>query len=171
MINIVKSLDWRRVTVYMEQLIFFAIVWLVVFVIVPLDRIKELRYVAVVSIVWMIFVDNISAYLGYYSYHHILIAIGKASLFQLLALSGIGIIMINWLEENSLSKLLLVIIVAMSFAVLQYIYIKRGAFSYGSFDVMLGFIHSIAALSIFVWVSLAVVGEERVYNKNKRRER
>jgi hypothetical protein len=33
--------------------------------------------------------------------------------------------------------------------------------------VMLSFIHSIAALSIFVWVSLAVVGEERVYYRNK----
>jgi len=79
--------------------------------------------------------------------------------------------MINWLEESSLTKLLAVLIVALSFVALQYIYIQRGAFSYGSFDMLMSFIHSIAALSIFVWVSLAVVGEERVYNKNKIRER
>jgi len=155
----------------MEHLILFIVVWLLVFIIVPLDRIKELRYVAVVSIVWMIFVDNLSAYLGYYSYQHTLIPIGRASLFQLLALAGIGILMINWLEESSLTKLLAVLIVALSFVALQYIYIQRGAFSYGSFDMLMSFIHSIAALSIFVWVSLAVVGEERVYNKNKIRER
>jgi len=155
----------------MEHLILFIVVWLLVFIIVPLDRIKELRYVAVVSIVWMIFVDNLSAYLGYYSYQHTLIPIGRASLFQLLALAGIGILMINWLEESSLTKLLAVLIVAISFVALQYIYIQRGAFSYGSFDMLMSFIHSIAALSIFVWVSLAVVGEERVYNKNKIRER
>ena len=155
----------------MEHLILFIGVWLLVFIIVPLDRIKELRYVAVVSIVWMIFVDNLSAYLGYYSYQHTLIPIGRASLFQLLALAGIGILMINWLEESSLTKLLAVLIVALSFVALQYIYIQRGAFSYGSFDMLMSFIHSIAALSIFVWVSLAVVGEERVYNKNKIRER
>ena len=146
----------------MEHLILFIVVWLLVFSIVPLDRIKELRYVAVVSIVWMIFVDNLSAYLGYYSYQHTLIPIGRASLFQLLALAGIGILMINWLEESSLTKLLAVLIVAISFVALQYIYIQRGAFSYGSFDMLMSFIHSIAALSIFVWVSLAVVGEERV---------
>jgi uncharacterized membrane protein YfcA len=151
----------------MEHLILFIIVWLLVLILVPLDRIKELRYVAAVSIVWMVFIDNISAYLGYYSYQHILIPIGRASFFQLLALAGIGILMINWLDESSLSKLVSVLIVAMSFIALQYIYIHRGAFSYGTFDIMLSFIHSTAALSIFVWMSLAIVGEEKVYYRNK----
>ena len=151
----------------MDHLIFFIVVWVVVFLLVPLARVKALRLVPLVSILWMVFVDNISAYLGYYSYQHILIPIGRASLFHLLALAGIGILMINWLEENSLSKLTAVLTVAMSFLVLQYIYILRGSFSYGSFDVMLSFIHSTAALSIFVWISLAVVGEERVYIRDK----
>lgn len=152
----------------MEHLILFIIAWLLVLVLVPLDRIKELRYVAVVSIVWMLFIDNISAYLGYYSYQHILIPVGRASLFQLLALAGIGILMINWLDESSLSKLMSVLIAAMSLVALQYIYIQRAAFSYGTFDVMLSFIHSTAALSIFVWISLAIVGEETVYYRNKK---
>lgn len=155
----------------MEHFILFATVWLLVFILVPLDRIKSLRYVAVVSIIWMIFIDNISSYLGYYSYQHILIPVGKASLFQLLAYAGIGILMINWLKESSFTKLITVLIVALSLIILQYIYIQRGAFSYGSFDVSLSFIHSIAALSIFVWLSLAVVGEEKVYFGNKLRGR
>lgn len=155
----------------MEHIAFFIIVWLLVLIAVPLDRIKELRYVPVVSIIWMIFVDNLSSYLGYYSYLHIFIPIGRASLFQLLALAGVGILMINWLDENPLSKLTAVLTVAISFIVLQYIYILRGAFTYGSFDVMLSFIHSTAALSIFVWVSLAVVGEEKVYSRSRLRER
>jgi hypothetical protein len=159
---------WRE---SMEHLILFIIAWLLVFVIIPLNRIKELRYVAVVSVIWMIFIDNLSSYLGYYSFQHTLIPIGRASLFQLLAYAGIGILMINWLKESSFTKILSVLIVATSFTVLQYIYIQRGAFSYGSFDMILSFIHSIAALSIFVWMSLAVVGEERVYFGNKIRER
>jgi hypothetical protein len=96
-----------------------------VFITVPLNRIKELRYVTAVSKVWMIFVDNLSVYLGYYNYHHILIPVGQASLFQLLALAGIGILMINWLDESSMSKLMAVLIVAISFIALQYIYKNR----------------------------------------------
>ncbi|MBK1809898.1 hypothetical protein JHL18_04490 [Clostridium sp. YIM B02505] len=152
----------------MEQLTLFIITWLLLFIIVPLERIKELRYVAVVSIVWMIFVDNISAYLGYYSYEHILIPIGRASLFQLLALAGLGILMINWVEESSLSKLMPVLIVSLLFLIVQQIYIQTGAFTYGTFDMMLSFIHSTAALSIFMWISLAVVGEETVYYSDKK---
>lgn len=155
----------------MEHFIFFLIVWIVVFIVLPLDRIKELRYAAVVSILWMIFVDNISSYLGYYSYEQILIPIGRASLFQLLALAGLGLLMINWLDENSLSKLMAVLITAIAFLALQYIYIQLGAFSYGSFDVMLSFIHSVAALSIFTWTSLVIVGEEKVYNSDLKKSR
>lgn len=155
----------------MEHFIFFVIVWIIVFISLPLDRIKELRYSAVVSILWMIFVDNISSYLGYYSYQHILIPIGRASLFQLLALAGIGFLMLNWTDENSLSKLMAVLIVAIAFLALQYIYIRLGAFSYGSFDAMLSFIHSVAALSVFVWTSLVVIGEEKVYGGNRKKRR
>lgn len=154
----------------MEQLIVCMIVWLMVFLLIPLDRVKELRSVIFVSIIWMIFVDNISAYLGYYRYLHVLIPIGKASLFQLLAYPGIGLLMINWLNEDSSTKLFSVLFVASSFTLLQYIYIRLGAFSYGSFDMILSFIHSIAALSIFVWLSLLVASEKKVYSGNKTRE-
>jgi hypothetical protein len=150
----------------MEHFIFFVIAWVAVFIVLPLDRIKELRYVALVSIFWMVFVDNISAYLGYYSYEHILFPIGRASLFQLLGLSAIGFLMINWLDESSLSKLIAVLVVAIALLALQYTYSQLGAFSYGSFDLMLSFIHSVAALSIFTWASLAIVGEEKIYHSN-----
>jgi hypothetical protein len=154
----------------MDHLILCIFVWLIVFIVIPIERVKELRYAAVVSIIWMIFVDNISSYLGFYHYERILIPVGRASLFQLIAYSGIGIFMINWLKESSFSKLISVVIVAFSFLILQYIYILRGAFTYGTFNVTLSLIHSIAALSIFVWLSLSIIGEETVYNGNKIRK-
>jgi hypothetical protein len=76
--------------------------------------------------------------------------------------------MINWLEESSLSKLIVVLIGAMSFISVQYVYISKGAFTYGTFDMMLSFIHSTSALSIFVWMCLAIVGEDKVYYRNKK---
>lgn len=155
----------------MEHLLLSMIIWLTVFILIPFSRIKELSIVFLVSIIWMIFVDNISIGLGYYNYHNILIPIGKTPLFHLLALSGIGMLMINWLKENSFTKLLAVLIVTIVFLLLQSIYIKTGAFSYGSFDILLSSIHSIAALSIFVWLSLASVGEQKVYSGHKSRVR
>ncbi|MDQ2085566.1 hypothetical protein RBH29_03850 [Herbivorax sp. ANBcel31] len=155
----------------MEHIIFCVIVWSIVFILIPFFRIKELAVVILVSIVWMIFVDNISTSLGYYSYHNLIIPVGTTSLFHLLALSGVGILMINWLKENSFTKLLAVFTVGLAFSILQGIYIGTGAFSYEKFDVVLSFIHSIAALSIFVWLSLSIVGEEKIYSGHKSRIR
>ncbi|MTV50419.1 hypothetical protein GJ688_15750 [Heliobacillus mobilis] len=120
--------------------------------------------------VWMIFLDNLSSYLGFYSFEHVLIPIGRASLFQLLAYSGIGILMINWLTKSSISKLISVTSVAAVFSILQYAYIQRGAFKYGSFDMIFSVIYSIAALSLFIWLSLAIVGEDKVYSGKKTRD-
>ena len=153
----------------MEQLIFCIVIWLIVFLIIPFDRAKELRMAAVIAFIWMVFVDNASTALGYYSYLHSLISIGSAPLFQNLAEAGLGVLMINWLKENSFTKLFTVLIVGLGFIVIQNIYIKIGVFTYGSFDNTLNFIHHIAALSIFTWLSLAVVGEKNVYTGNKSR--
>ncbi len=151
----------------MEYLIVCIIAWTLVFITIPLDRIKELYLVVIISIIWMIFIDNASVYLGYYSFEHILISVGKASLFQLFAYAGVGVLMINWLTEYSITKLFSVINVAMAFTLLQYIYIQTGALKYGSFDMILSFIHNTAALSMFVWLSLYIVGEDKVYLGNK----
>lgn len=155
----------------MEQAVLCIIIWIIVFLTIPFDRVKELSIVAVIAFIWMVFVDNASTSLAYYSYQNSLISIGRASLFQNLFEAGLGIIIINWLKENSLTKLFAVIIAGMGFIVLQNIYIQRGIFTYGSFDNTLNLIHHIAALSIFIWLSLAIVGEQKVYSGNKSRIR
>jgi hypothetical protein len=155
----------------MEQLILCIITWLIVFLIIPFDRVKKLSIVAVIAFIWMVFVDNASTSLGYYRYEHSLISIGRAPFFQNLVEAGLGIIMINWLKENSLTKLFAVLIVGTGFIVIHNFYIQRGVFAYGSFDNTLNFIHHIAALSIFTWLSLAIVGEQKVYAGNKSRVR
>ncbi|WP_170292069.1 hypothetical protein [Heliobacterium mobile] len=154
----------------MEHLVVSIIIWSLVLIIIPMKRIFELRYAVYVSMVWMIFLDNLSSYLGFYSFEHVLIPIGRASLFQLLAYSGIGILMINWLTKSSISKLISVTSVAAVFSILQYAYIQRGAFKYGSFDMIFSVIYSIAALSLFIWLSLAIVGEDKVYSGKKTRD-
>lgn len=155
----------------MEHFILAIIAWIVVFSVLPFERIRELSAVAIIAFVWRILVDNICVYLGYYRYGHILIPIGYASFFQSLASAAMGILMINWLNEKSISKILSVLLVSTGLSVMESIYIPRGAFAYGRFDATISFIQNVAALSIFVWLSLAFSGEKRVYSGIKSRVR
>jgi hypothetical protein len=155
----------------MESLILCIIVWAVVFILLPLNRIRDLSAAAIIAFVWMIFVDNVSITLGYYRYQHTLIAIGRAPLFQNLAEAGLGILMLNWLTESPLSKLSAVLIMAVSFVMVHTVFIQRGVFTLGRLDMTLNFIHHIAALSIFLWISLAAVGEQTIYTGNTVRRR
>lgn len=152
----------------MVHAIVCAIIWLLTILLVPFKRIFQLRSAILISIVWMIFVDNMAAYLGYYSYENNLISIGKASLFQLVGVSGIGILMINWLKEAPMSKLLSILTIAAAFSIVQYVYIQYGAFGYGRLDMVLTYIFNIAALSVFLWVTLAAV-ERKIYSGEKTR--
>ena len=51
-----------------------------------------------------------------------------------------------------------------------YMVFCGGAFLYGNgFNPLLSFIQSIAMISILVWVTLALVGQEKIYKGNKTR--
>lgn len=155
----------------MEHFILAIILWAVVFIVLPFERIRELSAAAIIAFVWRVLIDNICVSLGYYRYGHTLIPIGYASLFQSLAAAAMGILMVNWLNEKSSSKILSVSLVSIGLSILENIYIQRGAFLYVRFDSTISFIQSIASLSIFVWLSLAFIGEKRVYSGIKSRLR
>jgi hypothetical protein len=154
----------------MEHLIICMLIWALVMVTIPLQRMIKLRSVIFISILWMVVLDNLSARLGYYSYEQSLLSIGRAPVFQLLVYPGVGLLMTNWLTEKPMSKLYAIITVACTFSVTQFFYLKKGAFQFGSFDAVLCFIYNIAALSVFIWLTLAVTGEQIIYNGKKTRE-
>lgn len=141
----------------MVHAVICAIIWAVTILLIPFKRIWQLRYAVMISIVWMIFVDNLAARLDYYSYEDIMIPVGRASLLQLLGVSGIGILMINWLREGAGTKLLSILTVASAFSVVQFLYLQYGAFRYERFDMTVCFIFNIAALSVYLWMTLTVV--------------
>lgn len=147
----------------MEFVLLAAIVWVIVFLLIPVKRIRELIMVPIIAFIWMTIVDNVSVALGYYRYWNIVAPIGSTSFFQCLAAAGAGLLMVNWLTENPLSKLASSLFMSVVVATMEYIYIKLGAFAYGRFDVIISFIHSLAVFSILIWVALAIVGPEKVY--------
>ncbi|MBP3953661.1 hypothetical protein [Bacillus suaedae] len=154
----------------MEHLIVCIIIWTLTFIIVPLKRIFELKRIIFISIILMTFLDNISFYLGYYSYEQILFPIGKASFFHLLVCAGVGILMVNWLTKESITKLISILTVANVFSLLLYFYNHYGAFRFGSFTYSFTFIYFIAALSTFIWLVLIFVDENTIYEGKKTRE-
>ncbi len=153
----------------MEYLILAVIGWATVFALIPLERIKQIALVPVVSFVWLLIVDTISVGLGYYSYKHILIPIGNVPLFHLLAGAAAGTLIVNWLTASPWSKILAVLIASTGIVILENIYAQFGAFAYVRSDVVLGIIHSIAAFSILIWLCLGIVGNEKIYYGNKSR--
>lgn len=153
----------------MEYFIVCIAIWLLTFLLIPVKRVFMLRRAVVVSVVWMIFVDNMAANLDYYRYTSGALYVGQAPLFHLLGISGVGVLMLNWLDERPRTKLLSIFVVASAFSVLQYAYSRMGAFRLVRFDDGLCFVFNVAALSIFVWLSLIFVGENKIADDHRTR--
>lgn len=153
----------------MEHLILAVIGWVLVFVLVPAQRVREIFMAAVIAFIWAIIVNNISVALNYYRFNHVLLYIGYAPVFHAMASAAVGLLMINWLTKNPLSKLASSVLASILLTVMRGIYARLDAFEYGRFDSVISFIHSLAAFSIFIWVASAVIGEARIYNGIKSR--
>lgn len=155
----------------MEYLVLAVVGWAAVIILLPMERIKELIMVPVIALIWMVIVTNFSVGMNYYRYTRMIVPIGYAPLYQAIAAGSIGILMVNWLTESPLSKLASTVITSVFLAVLRSVYVQLGAFRYGRFDQIMGFYETLAVLSIFIWLSLAVVGQEKVYRGIKSRFR
>lgn len=153
----------------MEYLILAVIGWAAVIILIPTERIRELFMVPIIAFIWMVIVTNISVSLNYYRYYDVLIAIGYAPVFQSLAAAAIGILMVNWLTENPISELLSSVLASILLVVLRSFFVQLGAFKYIRFDQIISFIQTLAVFSVFIWISLAAVGQEKVYRGIKSR--
>lgn len=154
----------------MDNRIWAAIVWALVLIFIPFNRIKELWPVALIAMIWIFIVEYVFINLGYYQFTRGILQIGGIPFFHLVGAAGGGILLLNWIQRNPLLKILFVALASGFFSFLEYMYIKKGAFEYlNAFNPFLSYIQSIAMVSIFVWLSIAIVGEEIIYSGNKTR--
>jgi hypothetical protein len=149
--------------VYTAHLTVCIIIWALLLLIVPFQRIKALWPVMVISILWMVLIDNLMTSLGYYSFENNWLPIGRVSVFQLFAYAGVGVLMVNWLNDKPASKLGAILVVAILFSLLTYFYGQAGAFRLERFDAVVYFVYCIAALSVYLWLTLTIAGEQRIY--------
>lgn len=154
----------------MELLVWAVILWTTALILIPLERLKELWLVGVISFIWFFLIQFSFIGWGYYRFTHVLISVAGVPLIQTIGASAGGILLMNWMHRNPLYKVALVVGFSGLLSLSEYIFIRLDAFVYGNgFNHLISFIHSIAMLSILVWVTLALVGQEKIYGGNKTR--
>lgn len=154
----------------MEYLLLAIVLWLLVFILVPFERFKLLWPVMVISILLLFAMNFTFIQLGYYYFTKSVPGVFGVPLFVLVSGAGGGVLLMNWMRRSSFYKILSVLFFSGFLVLATEVLIRAGAFEMQSgFNQILNFFISIAGLSILVWLSLAVIGEERIYEGNKNR--
>jgi hypothetical protein len=148
----------------MENLVWAISLWTLVLILIPLQRLKEIWPVAIISFIWLFIIEYIFVHLGYIQFTKYLIIIGGVPPFHLLGGSAGGILLMNWMQRNQLYKILLVSSFSGLLVLSAHLFEKLDAFTYlNGFNHALDFVLNVAGLSFLVWISLALVGEETIY--------
>lgn len=154
----------------MMHIAWAVLLWLFVLVLIPVQRIKQLWLVGVISFFLLFIVDFIFVQLGYYKFYNELLPIGGIPIAHLIGGAGGGILLMNWMKRNPLYKIILVVFFSGLLSLSELVHIYYGVMVHSNrYTNLEGFVLNIAGLSILVWLSLAAVGEERIYEGNKTR--
>lgn len=154
----------------MENVIWAIVLWAIVFILIPFDRIKTIWPIAVLSTVWMFILGYTFIHLGYYHYTRYIAAIGGVPVFHLIGSGAGGLLLVNWLQRSALSKILIVAIFSGLLSLSAYIFMLLDVFKMtNGFNHILHFTVNVAGVSILVWLSLALVGEEKIYEGKRTR--
>ncbi|HBV95983.1 MAG: hypothetical protein JL50_05040 [Peptococcaceae bacterium BICA1-7] len=148
----------------MENLVWAIGLWALVFILIPVERIKQLWPVGVLSFFWMFFLNYAFIKLGYYTYASYLFVVAGVPPLALMGGAAGGILMMNWMQRNPLHKILIVLLFSGFLSVTSELFMRLGAFAMlNGFDHILHFAVNISGVAILVWLSFALVGEERIY--------
>ncbi|MDD4237070.1 MAG: hypothetical protein PHT62_00745 [Desulfotomaculaceae bacterium] len=152
----------------MEYLVWAVVLWLLVFTLVPFDRFKLLWPVVVIATLLLFAMNFTFIQLGYYHFTKSAPAIFGVPLFVLVGGAGGGVLLMNWMQRNSFYKMLLVLVFSGLLVLATEVFIRTGAFEMqNGFNQILHYFINVAGLSILVWLSLAVTGEEIIYEGRK----
>ncbi|OPX86321.1 MAG: hypothetical protein A4E53_03231 [Pelotomaculum sp. PtaB.Bin104] len=148
----------------MENLVWAILLWALVFILIPIERIKILWPVAVAAPILLFIIDYIFVKLGYFQFTKFLVLIAGVPPFHLLGGSAGALLLMNWMQKNPLIKVLLVASFSGLLVLSAHLFETLDAFTYLSgFNHILDYVLNVAGLSVLVWVSLALVDEDRLY--------
>lgn len=154
----------------MITIISAVLTWFLVFILIPIERIRKIWPIAIISFILLFSVDSVFINLGYYRFNINMLNILNIPLFYLLSGAAFGILVLNWLTPKPWSKLIALIFFAGLTTLLEYIYTLYGAFvPLHNYDFLSSFILNTAGYSWHIWLTFTLFGEEKIYEGKKSR--
>lgn len=148
----------------MENLVWAIGLWALVFILIPVERIKQLWPVGVLSFLWMFFLNYTFIKLGYYAYTKYLFLVAGVPPLALLGGAAGGILLMNFMQRNPLHKVLIVLLFSGLLSISSELFRRLGAFALlNGFDHILHYAVNTSGIAILVWLSFALVGDEKIY--------
>ena len=154
----------------MENLIWATLLWLLVFILIPFDRIKTIWPAAVISMVLGFLLNYAFIQWGYWEFTRYLVLIAGVPPFHVLGIGAGGILFVNWIKRDFVNKVIVVVFWSVLLTLAEFIMIYVDAYQFlKGFNYTLAFIRNVAGLSFSVWLSIMLLGEEKVYGGKKTR--
>lgn len=148
----------------MENLIWAIVLWSLVIILIPVERIKKLWPIGILSFFWMFFLNYTFIKLIYYAYTKYLFVVAGVPPLAILGGAAGGILLMNFMQRNPLHKVLVVLLFSGFLSLASELFIRLGAFKMLSgFDHVLHYTVNTSGIAILVWLSFALVGDERIY--------
>lgn len=151
----------------MENLIWAIFLWLLVIIFIPYERIKNLRIVGLISLIWLFILEFTFIHLEYYRFIHYNIGIFGIPILYLLGGIAGGLLMIYWIKQSFYNKISVIIIFSLLLLFAEYLYVVRGAFLHiNGWNFFYSFLLNLFGLSTLVWLCLLIAGKEKIYKNN-----
>ena len=143
------------------------VAWVVVFLTVKPERIKQLLPVSLVAIVVLFLVEQFLIYLGLIRFNAGFMKIAGIPLFHFLWAAAGGIFVMNFIKEEFGKKLPLILVFTFLAEIFQFFAVASGNFSLlGRYTYIVDIPLTFGALLVFVWLSEGLFGK-RVYTTNE----
>lgn len=154
----------------MENLIWAILLWALVFILIPLNRVKEIWPAAVIAMVLGFIMNYIFIQWGYWRFTHYFVLLAGVPPFHVLGIGAGGILVVNWIQRDILNKLTVVVFSSVLMTLAELVMIGLNAYEFlKGFNYILAFIRNVAGLSFLVWFSIMLIGQERIYGGEKSR--
>ncbi len=147
----------------MPWILFAVIVWFVMLMIFRKGDLKTFWSVGPWSFVVFFFLNEAFVTRGIYSFNELFFAVEDIPLAYLLAVTGLGIIVIRYLPEEKWWQLPYLILFAVIFSILEYFALKQGYIIYLDWSLYYTFLFKLLTLIAIAWLSNLTVHKPTEY--------
>lgn len=154
----------------MENLYWAISLWALLFVLVPFSRIKELWPAALVGLVTSFIINYLLVQSGYVQFTKYISLWGGVPPFHVIGVAAAGIMAVNWLKPGLTNKIVIVLVTSMLMLAAKFLLVKAGAYQIlDGYNYYWAFAKNMAGISLHLWLSILLLGKEKLYGGNRNR--